>query len=196
MLGSIRAAAILAAAICSFPVAAQNGNERDANEAFDRTPQDCIIASRIDRTEVIDDNTIVFMMRGGNEAYVNYLPQRCPNLAREDRFAYERRTSQLCDDATITVLEFSGIAPGFTCRLGQFQPVTLAEVEEIRRIAEREGRGRDIEVEEVDLPDDAGDANGAGDADGANAADEERSDRSRNRNRRSNRSDRNDRDDE
>src|SRR5690606_30251319 len=69
MLGSFRSAAIAAAALCSAHVLAQDGEER-AQDAFDRTPQDCILASRIDRTEVIDDNTIIFHMRG-RQAYVN-----------------------------------------------------------------------------------------------------------------------------
>jgi len=154
MLGSFRAAALAAAALCSTAVSAQNDDGR-VDDTFDRTPRSCIIASRIDRTEVIDDNTIIFHMRSRGEAYVNYLPQRCPNLGREQRFSYQRRTSQLCDDTTITVIELSGFGPGFTCRLGQFHPVTVAEVEEIRRVADRAGRRDTVDVEEVELPDEA-----------------------------------------
>lgn len=157
MLGSFRAAALAAAALCSTAVFAQNDEGRVAegrvDDGFDRTPQDCIVASRIDRTEVIDDNTIIFHMRSRGQAYANYLPQTCPNLGREQRFTYQRRTSQLCDDTTITVLELTGFGPGFTCRLGQFHPVTAAEVEEIRRVASRAGRSDAVEVEEVQLPD-------------------------------------------
>src|SRR5690606_16303801 len=104
MPGSIRAAAILAAALCLGPAAAQDDDERDGGREdapFDRTPQGCITASRIDRTEIIDDSTIIFHMRGREQAYVNALPRTCLNLAREGRFTYQRRTSQLCDDATI-----------------------------------------------------------------------------------------------
>src|SRR5690606_22443098 len=85
------------------------------------------------------------------------LPRRCPNLAREERFTYQRRSGQLCDDTTITVLELSGIGLGFTCQIGQFHPVTPEEVEEMRRIAEGGGSDDAIDVEEVDLPDAASD---------------------------------------
>ena len=165
MLGSFRAAAITAAALYALPVLAQNGAASDESAQFDRTPRDCILASRIDRTEVIDDNTIIFHMRTRGEAYANYLPLRCPNLGREKRFTYERRTANLCDDTTITVLELTGFGPGFTCRLGQFHPITEAEVEEIRSIAARRGRGEAVDVEEVELPDDE-ETDGGDEADG------------------------------
>lgn len=161
MLGSFRAAVITAAACYALPVLAQNGADDD-RAALDRTPQACILASRIDRTEVIDDNTIIFHMRSRGEAYANYLPLRCPNLGREKRFTYERRTAQLCDDTTITVIELNNFGPGFTCRLGQFHPITEAEVEEIRLVAERRGRGEAVDVEEVESPNNA-DEDGRGD---------------------------------
>ncbi|HEX6993411.1 MAG TPA: hypothetical protein VF339_04615 [Gammaproteobacteria bacterium] len=163
MLGSFRTAVIPAAVLSALPVLAQNGNDAADDAVLDRTPQDCIIASRIDRTEVVDDNTIIFHMRGQGEAYANYLPQRCPNLGREKRFTYERRTAQLCDDTTITVLELTGFGPGFTCRLGEFHPVTQAEVAEIKRVAEQRGRGDAVDVEEVELPDEADDDSGRDD---------------------------------
>lgn len=149
MLRPLREAALVCAALATH-AAAQDDDE------LDRTPQDCIVVNRIDRTEVIDDNTILFHMRG-NRVYVNHLPDRCPNLAREDRFTYRVQTSQICDTTTITVLERSSPLPGFTCRLGQFQPVTIAEVDEIRRVAEQGSRGDAIEVEEVEPPDDGED---------------------------------------
>src|SRR5690606_18612783 len=130
-----------------------------------RTPQTCIPASRIDRTEVIDDNTILFHMRGRDQAYANYLPERCPNLGREKRFSYELRSRQLCDITLITVIEDIGFNPGFTCRLGEFHPVTPAEVDEIRRVASREGSDTAIDVEQVELPDEDESANDEADDD-------------------------------
>ncbi len=165
MLGSFRAVVIAAAALYALPVSAQNDAASDDSARFDRTPRDCILASRIDRTEVIDDNTIIFHMRSRGEAYVNYLPQRCPNLGREKRFTYERRTANLCDDTTITVLELTGFGPGFTCRLGEFNPITEAEIAEIRSVAGQRGRGEAVDVEQVELPDDADDETGRGETD-------------------------------
>lgn len=168
MLGPIRAAAILVAALCSASAAGQDGEDRADDDAFDRTPQSCIPASRIDRTEVIDDNTILFHMRGRDQAYANYLPERCPNLGREERFSYQLRSRQLCDITLITVIEDIGFGPGFTCRLGEFHPVTAAEIEEIRRVAEQAGSDNAIDVEEVELPEDDEEADDeeAGDDDG------------------------------
>lgn len=163
MLGSIRAAAILAAALCSAHAAGQDGEAPEDDDALDRTPQDCITVSRIDETDVIDDNTIVFHMRG-DDAFVNYLPDRCPNLARENSFAYEVRTSQLCNVQTITVLEDSGRLPGFTCRLGEFHPVTAAEIAELERLAE-EGSRDELDIEQVEPPEDDAETDDEGAAD-------------------------------
>lgn len=139
--------ALAAAAILPAVTAAQE------DEPFDRTPRDCIILSNVEKTEVVDDNTILFYMRG-RDVYRNHLPRRCPNLAREDRFSYRTTSNRLCDIDTITVLEQFGtrLQGGFTCQLGQFHPITEEEVDELLRIKER-GSARDaVEAEAVELP--------------------------------------------
>ena len=85
-------------------------------EEIDRTPQDCVSLPRVSRTEVIDDQTILFYQRGG-KVYLNHLPRKCGGLAREDRFMYKVTTTRLCSSDTITVLEHwgAGFTPGFTC---------------------------------------------------------------------------------
>jgi hypothetical protein len=101
---------------------------------FDRTPRDCISVISIDSTEAVDDQNIIFRMRG-NTVYRNHLPQRCPNLERENRISYQVRSGRLCSIDTITVLEqFGGIGlqPGFTCRLGEFVPLSPEEVEDLK----------------------------------------------------------------
>jgi hypothetical protein len=99
-------------------------------EAFDREPVRCIIPSRIDRTEVIDEQTVVFHMRG-RDAYINRLPNACRSLAREKRFSYDLRTNRLCSVDSITVLEWwgSGLNRGMSCGLGEFYPITEEEAE-------------------------------------------------------------------
>lgn len=80
----------------------------------------CIRVSDIRSTKVIDDQHILFKIRGG-KAYLNSLPSRCPRLASENRFSYRVRVGQLCDVDTVTVLH---ITPGFsgpTCGLGKFE---------------------------------------------------------------------------
>ena len=125
-------------------------------EVFDRTPADCIITTSIDRTQAVDDNTILFFMRG-KKVYRNFLPRKCPGLQRQNRIMYKVRGNRLCDVDTITVLEQWGarLEPGFTCPLGNFVPITQEEVEDLVR---KTGAPRDaIESKAVELPP-AGDA--------------------------------------
>ena len=155
MLRSIRSPLVLAAPLAVLVAGLASAQQEQAEDVatFDRTPQSCITVSRIDRTEVIDDRTVIFHMRG-RDAYRNYLPRRCPNLARNNRFMYEVRGSQLCDIDTITVLEQFGtrLDRGFTCQLGQFHPVTREDIEELKQIAE--GGNDGVESEAVELPED------------------------------------------
>jgi hypothetical protein len=104
------------------------------DEGFDRTPVDCFSVNRIRRTEVIDDHTILFHLRG-NRIYRTQMDRACSGLEREQRFMYQVHTGQLCATDTITVLERSGFGTtaGFTCRIGSFYPVSTDELEEIRR---------------------------------------------------------------
>ena len=126
------------------------------DEPFDRTPQNCVALVSIDRTHVIDDQTILFYMRN-DDVFRNYMPRKCPGLERQDRFMYETRSSRLCDIDMITVLEQWGtrLEPGFTCRLGDFHPLSPEE------IADFEAGGKDgddtigrgaIEATPVELP--------------------------------------------
>jgi len=116
------------AAISGATAADDDGSA--AIEEIDREPIRCITASRIDRTKIIDERTVVFYMRG-NQIYRNQLTQDCPRLLREKRFSYEMRTSQLCNVDFITVLEYWGasLRPGPACGLGMFYPITKEEAE-------------------------------------------------------------------
>lgn len=142
------ASVALVASAPSLPLAAQE------DEALDRTPRDCVAVSRIRRTKIVDDKTILFYMRGGS-VYQNILERDCPRLEREGRFMYEVRSYRLCDIDTITVLDRfgSGFGRGFTCRLGEFLPITMEEAETIEAIWQGETEpGGVVEIEEVELP--------------------------------------------
>jgi hypothetical protein len=68
---------------------------------------------------------------------------------------YKTTTSRLCSIDTITVLEqfSSRLDPGFTCRLGEFQPITPEELEDLTIDDDGRRPSRNaIEVERVDLP--------------------------------------------
>ena len=135
--------------------AAAFGQADDEDAAFDRTPEDCLITSRIDQTEPIDDQNIIFYMRG-DKAYRNTLPRTCPGLLRESRIAWTTHTSRLCSIDTITVLEDYGVGfrPGFTCRLGEFVPLSPAEIEDIDLRKRGEAGQSAIETTEVELDND------------------------------------------
>ena len=124
----------------------------DEDAAFDRTPEDCLITSRIDQTEPIDDQNIIFYMRG-DRVYRNTLPRTCPGLFREGRIAYSTSTARLCSIDTITVLEDFGVGfrPGFTCRLGEFVPLSPAEVEDMALRKRGEAGQSAIETTEVEI---------------------------------------------
>ena len=111
--------------------------EPDPNLPFDR----CISAGQIEHSEVLDNQNILFHMRG-DRIYRNFMPRRCPGLYRRGAFTYHSRSGQLCSVDTITVLENVGLGPrqGAVCPLGGFYPVTEAEADaiklEIQRIRE------------------------------------------------------------
>jgi hypothetical protein len=115
----------------SWPVVAQD------DEPLDRTPQDCLSLASVDSTRALDDQTILFYMRGGR-AYRNYLPRKCPGLERENRFMYESRGGRLCSIDTVTVLEQWGgrLERGQTCGLGEFHPLSREETEELENLAD------------------------------------------------------------
>ena len=128
----------------------------DDEEEFDRTPHKCLTTSRIRDTDILDDRTIIFYLRGNREVYRTYLPRECPGLARNDRFAYRLPGGQLCSLDTITVLEQFGsqLHETVTCRLGEFIPITREEAEDLELEKQGEGGKRDaISSERAELPD-------------------------------------------
>jgi hypothetical protein len=88
-------------------------------------PVSCVQTTLIRNTRVWDDQTIDFVMSNGTR-YRNTLPNRCPTLGFEEKFAYTTATTSLCDLDTITVLPTGSSVAGPTCGLGKFVPVTLA----------------------------------------------------------------------
>ena len=103
-----------------------------ADDVEETEGERCISLSRIDRTHVIDDQQVLFYMRG-KDIYLNRLPRRCGGLASQGRFSYKTSMSQLCRMDMITVLQSGGggLMRGSTCGLGRFIPIT--ELSEARR---------------------------------------------------------------
>lgn len=85
-------------------------------------PVSCISTVGL-RSQVRSDRVIDFTV--GGRTYRNTLPQSCPSLGFERRFAYTLPQPRLCDVDIITVLQDPGLSGGASCGLGKFQPVEL-----------------------------------------------------------------------
>ena len=84
---------------------------------------DCIDLIRIDRSEVVDDQTILFHMKGG-KVWKNTLPYKCPRLGFEKAFSHKTSINRLCSVDIITVLDTTARMPGASCGLGKFEAYT------------------------------------------------------------------------
>lgn len=94
----------------------------------------CLNARSIRRTEVIDDNNVVFEIQG-RRLFLNQLPKSCTGLSENRRFSYETYTRSLCAFDKIRVLREAGdtFFEGRSCSLGRFRPVTVDELLEAER---------------------------------------------------------------
>jgi hypothetical protein len=168
MLGSSRFPLTSPGVVATLALLSATGaNAQSDEEEFDRTPRECLAVSRIRNTDILDDRTILFFLRGNKLVYRTYLPHECPGLERNDRFAYEARNGQLCDVDVITVLEQMGVSlhPTFTCRLGKFIPITAEEAEDLKLEDKDEVLKRKaIKAEPAELPPEKPETQDAGDA--------------------------------
>jgi hypothetical protein len=109
--------------------AAADAKPRDIPAATpDGAAVNCLQTTRIRETRVRSDSVIDFYTLGG-KVYRNTLPNSCPSLGFEEKFAYSTSTSELCNVDIITVLQSGGpgLMRGASCGLGKFQPVQLAK---------------------------------------------------------------------
>jgi hypothetical protein len=121
-------AVILAAALSPLSVAADEAADQRndaAGGAFPEQPVNCLSLARLRETDILDDQTVLFYMRG-QDVYVNRLPRRCPGLKSAGAFSYRTSLTELCNTDVITVIRTFGstLSPGPSCGLGLFQPIT------------------------------------------------------------------------
>jgi hypothetical protein len=85
----------------------------------------CINLRDIASSEVIDNKTIIFKMRG-KKYYKNELPHSCPRLGFQKSYSLRTSTTQLCSVDVIRVLENygGGLQEGVGCGLGKFVEYT------------------------------------------------------------------------
>jgi hypothetical protein len=114
---------------------AQDGTD-DAGER-DLDSEHCVRIIDIDKIDIVDADTLVFRMRGG-KVYRNELPHRCPGLRAKDTLMYRSSGGRLCSVDVVTVLENwgFGFAPGASCGLGMFEPITGQIADEMLRAGE------------------------------------------------------------
>jgi hypothetical protein len=95
--------------------------------------RNCINLRTLRRTDVIDDRTVLFYMRG-RTVYLNMLPRQCGGLAREGRFSYTTSIGSLCSQDSIRVLYGSayGLGEGNRCKLGMFQKITREDAKALK----------------------------------------------------------------
>jgi len=126
------------------PALAAEETPEKANEA-----RNCVQIVRLRQSHILDDQTIVFEMRG-NEYYRNDLPNRCPRLGFERAFTYATSITQLCNVDIITVLQnFGGsVQPGASCGLGKFVPITKEEFVALRKEKRSKKSGSKDQTEE------------------------------------------------
>ena len=113
--------------------------QEDAAETEERDldAEHCVRINDIDDIDIVDSDTLIFRMRGGR-VYRNDLPHRCAGLRRNDTLMYRSSVGRLCSIDVITVLEDwgFGFAPGASCGLGMFHPITDEIADEMLRAEE------------------------------------------------------------
>lgn len=119
----------------------------------------CVDISRIDRTRILDDSTILFYMRGP-DIFINRLPKRCAGLRNAGTFSYRTSLTRLCNVDIINVLRQTGgqFMPGPSCGLGMFQPITAEAIEELTETPRVEPEGVEPEIVDPDADADADEA--------------------------------------
>ena len=113
------------------PSAQADEHEDDGSAGRPEGAELCVSIPAIRKTRIVDDQTIIFYMRGG-DLFINRLPRRCNGLARGDGYSYETSLTRLCNTDIIRVLQRFGGAfprPTTSCGLGFFQPTTSEAIE-------------------------------------------------------------------
>ncbi|RMF98919.1 MAG: hypothetical protein D6727_01565 [Gammaproteobacteria bacterium] len=163
---STLAVAWLACALLLAVAPGAGAGERD-EEAQPLPPgtQKCVNITRIRKTRIIDDSTILFYMQGG-KVYVNHLPRRCSGLRSAGSFSYKTSVSSLCDVDIITVIRpTTPVVRGPSCGLGTYQPISEEEIQLLLAAPAPEADNEAVapEIEPLDGGDEGGAKAGGGD---------------------------------
>lgn len=119
----------MVASLCFSGAGVAHAQQEDAMERVSQPEEaetrNCLPISHIRRIETVDNQTLVFHMRG-KDKYVNHLPYRCSGLKRNS-FIHETSLNSYCDLDIISVVDLRiGMRMG-SCPLGKFEKVPGAE---------------------------------------------------------------------
>lgn len=97
----------------------------DAAVDYDQSKR-CLSLHKFDEVRALDENHILFEMKGG-KYYVVQLERRCPGLLPQNAVGYEHRSSRLCATDRVRGIGVTGsFSP--TCQLGRFQPISKEQL--------------------------------------------------------------------
>lgn len=116
---------LLAAGLCVTAGASLAQENGDDTGERDMDAEQCVSTNRIDRINIADSQTLIFRMID-DTVYRNDLPYKCVGLQPDDVLMYRSAVGRLCNVDIITVLNDwgFGFAPGASCGLGMFHPIT------------------------------------------------------------------------
>lgn len=100
------------------PLFSMNATAETKAEKYLGEKEMCLETVRIKETRILDDQTILFEMRGG-AFYLNRLPVASPGLKIAGGFSYSTSIAKLCSQDSIKIVS-PGSAPTSTALLGEF----------------------------------------------------------------------------
>lgn len=96
----------------------------------------CLISTRIKRTEVLSDRFILFHFYDHGELWLARMPQRCTGMTPRSKLVFDKTSDRLCQwDGVRTVSQEDTSMPQFgpRCVLPQFEPITPDQVEQLKK---------------------------------------------------------------
>lgn len=109
---------VMTAIFFCVPLLQINAMAETKTEKYLGEKEMCLETVRIKETRILDNQTILFEMRGGN-FYLNRLPVASPGLKIAGGFSYSTSIAKLCKQDSIKLVS-RGSEPTSTAMLGDF----------------------------------------------------------------------------
>jgi len=91
----------------------------------------CLQSENIERTEPLNDQYIVFHLRG-EQTWIAQMRGRCPGLGPNAKLVFEKDSPRICEWDSVRVVYDNGLGNGVTfgprCNLPKFEPVSEQQV--------------------------------------------------------------------